>query len=108
MEFGACAWYLKSTSVGKNKADLRWEERVWLGTRDRSGEVLVGTSEGIIKVRTVRRNGNEGAKWNEEAMSAMKGTPWEPVPGREGIYIKFRSDAARSDKDGAGGKGFCM
>ena len=25
-------------------------------------------------------------------MMQMKGAPWEPVPGREGIYIKSRID----------------
>jgi hypothetical protein len=47
----------------------------------------VGTSEGVIKVRTVRRQGNAGTIWVEESMSVMKGTPWEPVPGREGVEV---------------------
>ena len=31
-----------------------------------------------------------GARRNEEAMSTMQGTPWEPIPGREGTQIRSR------------------
>jgi hypothetical protein len=76
VEFWECIWYLKPNSVGRLKADTRWEEGCVLGIRDRSGEVLVGASEGVIKVRPVRRRGFEVTRWSEELMSIMKGTPW--------------------------------
>ena len=50
----------------------------------------MGTSEGVIKVRTVRRKGDEGPRWSEEVVSTMKRTPWELVPGREGIEVRSR------------------
>jgi hypothetical protein len=89
-EFGECIWHLKPKSKGKYKICIRWEEGIWLGIRDRTGETLVGTSNGIVKVRSFRRKGSEGEKWDRGRMEAMKEVPWEPVPGREGIEIQSR------------------
>ena len=50
-------WYLKLKSVGKHKADVRWKEGVWLGIRDQSEEAYIGAEQGVIKVRSVRRDG---------------------------------------------------
>ena len=55
VEFGECVWYLKPKSVGKDKLHSRWGEGVWFGVREESGETLIGTREGVIKVRTFRR-----------------------------------------------------
>ena len=52
-EFGECIWYLKPKSEGKYKADVRWEDGIWLGIRDRTGETLVGTPDGIVNVRSI-------------------------------------------------------
>ena len=62
---------------------------MWLGIRDRSAETIVGTPEGCIKVRSVRKM-PEGQKWGGERWTGMKGTPWSPVPGRPGSEIKSR------------------
>ena len=59
--------------------------------RDRSGEVLVAIEDGVIKVRTVRRKGREETSWDESDMGAVKGAPWEPIPGREVIEVKSRA-----------------
>ena len=56
-EFGECVWYLKPKTAGINKADVRWDDGVWLGIHDNSGEVYMGTRAGVIKVRTIRRKG---------------------------------------------------
>ena len=36
-ECGECIWYMKPNSVGQKKAEIRWEEGLWLVLRDRSG-----------------------------------------------------------------------
>ena len=59
-------WYLKLKSVGKHKADVRWEEGVWLGIRDPSGEAYIGAEQRVIKVRSVRRKGAPRERWNVE------------------------------------------
>ena len=76
--------------TGKHKMEGRWKPGVWLGIRDRSSEVIVGTMEGCIKVRSVRKAPEE-QKWGGEQWDNMKGTPWSPVPGRPGSEIKSRA-----------------
>ena len=46
-------------------------------------KIIVGTREGVLKARSFRRK-------PEEYFKEVKGTPWEPVPGRERIEIKSR------------------
>ena len=62
---------MKPNSKGKDKLDAQWESGVWLGLRDASGEPIIGTSEGIIKVRTVRRK-PQSEKWNKEWFAEVK------------------------------------
>ena len=81
-EFGECIWYLKPESKGKTKLKSRWETGIWLGIREESGETLIGTKEGVIKVRSFREKGTNQERWNQDVLKEMKGTPWQPVPGR--------------------------
>ena len=90
-EVGECLWYLRSASQGKDKFDVRWGEGVWLGVRDDSGEVIIGTIDGVIKSRDFRRKPIEKERWNKDRLNEFKGVPWEPVPGQGGdIRIKTR------------------
>jgi len=67
---------------------VRWAEGVWLGVRDKSGDMYIGTDIGVIKVRSVRRKGTAQARWDAGLWERVKGTPWEPVPGREGVEVR--------------------
>ena len=67
---------------GLRKLSCRWDTGVWLGFRDESGEVFIGTPNGVIKVRTVRRKGSHEARWSDEVFGSVRGTPWEPEPGQ--------------------------
>ena len=49
LKFGECVWYLKPKSKGKQKANYRWDESIFLGIREESGECLVGNERGVIK-----------------------------------------------------------
>ena len=49
VDFGKCVWYPKSKGV--DKLESRWSSGVWIGLRDESGEILIGTELGVIKVR---------------------------------------------------------
>ena len=75
-EFGECVLYMTPGITGKDKLDARWENGIWLGIRDRSGEIIVGTPEGCMKVRSVRRR-PEGERWNKD-----DGTACEEYRGR--------------------------
>ena len=87
-EFGECIWYLKSGSAGRDKFVNRWEEGIWLGIRDESGEVIVGTKDGVVKCRDFRRKPIEEDRWSVKTFDEFKGSPWEPIPGRSGMEIR--------------------
>ena len=57
--------------------------------REESNELIVGTNEGVIKVATFRRRPEED-RWKKEELEEVRGLPWEPIPGREGIEIKSK------------------
>ena len=88
-EFGECVWYLEAKSVGKDKFDTRWSEGIWLGIRDESGEILIGTDDGVVKARTFKRR-PEQERWTNEKLERMKGVPWEPVPGQKNREIPVK------------------
>ena len=80
--------YLKPESLGVNKLDSRWEPGRFLGIRDESGELYIGTKDGILKVRTFRSYVTLSDRWGAASLFEINGLPWEPVPGREGIEVK--------------------
>jgi len=99
VKFGECVWYMRPKSKGKAKAQSRWESGVWYGIRDESGEYIIGISRGVIKVRAVRRKGSEQERWNWEEFNEVKGSPWEPTPGRPGIEMTSRIGGDESKRD---------
>ena len=80
-EIGESVLYLKAGTQGKNKFVPRWEQGIWLGIRDETSEVIIGTDMGTVKARDFKRIADPRERWNSEAILRMKGTPWEPVPG---------------------------
>ena len=55
IEFGECVHFLPLKHLDSGKAEIRWRDGVFLGLKLTSGEKLVGTPEGVLKDRTVRR-----------------------------------------------------
>ena len=98
VEFGECVMYMKQGIKGKDKFETRWSEGVWLGIADRTNEVIVGTSEGVIKARDIKRYSSEKEKWALDKFNEVKGVPWEPIPGRQGIEIKARVNMPVDDE----------
>ena len=66
----------------------RWIEGIWLGIHEESGEVYIGTEDGIVKVRTIKRFAKEEERWGRKRLDRIKGTPWEPTEGSESIHVK--------------------
>ena len=62
--------------------------RSLLGIRDESGELYIGTKDGVLKVRTFRSYVALSDRWDAASLIDINGLPWEPVPGREGIEVK--------------------
>ena len=63
-EFGECVIYCRLGSKGIDKLDERWEEGIWLGSKDESDEILIGTEKGVVKARAVRRKAGFEERWN--------------------------------------------
>ena len=63
-QFGESVMFLKPKTLGKEKMESRWETGIWLGVRDESGEHLMGTPKGVIKVRTIRLISDDAERWN--------------------------------------------
>ena len=59
-----------------NKWDARWGEGVFLGIRAISNEVYVGTPEGVIKCRAIRRRVID-QRWNLDLFNRVRGVPWD-------------------------------
>ena len=54
----------------------------WLGLDLRAGEILVGTSSGVVRARTIKRR-PEPERWSAEQALEVRGVPWQPTPGIE-------------------------
>jgi hypothetical protein len=91
--------YIRAESVGKDKYNSRWEEGVFIGVREESGEIIIGTEKGVIKARAFRRKGSEKERWSQEHVKSIGGVPWEPIPGREGIEIKSSVNLPRDETE---------
>ena len=77
--------------------------RNFSGIRDESGEIIIGTSDGVIKVRSVRRKPTHEERWNEVQINEMKGTPHEPTPGRDTDLIGVRIEPRDQREETANG-----
>ena len=54
---------------------------------DRSGEYLVATPEGVVKTPYEPRRSPVEEQWDMNELEAIRGTPWKPVPSRDGDLI---------------------
>ncbi len=52
-----------------------WADGAYMGRKSTSGEIVVGTKEGVWKTRTVRRTPAE-ERWSSATMDMMVGVPW--------------------------------
>ena len=68
---------------------------IFLGIRLRSDEILIGTTGGVFKTRTLQRPVEE-VQWDNEFARSIKGEPRQPVPGINSDHVP----AAISDRAG--------
>ena len=84
VEFGEGIWFkMKSKSQGIGKLATAWRDGVYLGIRTLSGEIIVGTEEGVWKARTIRRKPFE-SRWCSVNSKMIGGVPWKVSPEDEG------------------------
>ena len=62
---------MKPDSVGKDKFNSRWDKGSYAGHLDETGEIIIGTVRGMLKVRTVRRFASQGERWSAEAFDKV-------------------------------------
>ncbi len=70
-EFGECIYYQVLKTKGKYSWEERWAEGIWLGVREESGEIVVGTDKGIVKARSNQKKTTK-AKRSPTSMPLMK------------------------------------
>ena len=79
IEFGETVLYkIAKTHLGPalNKYDSTWSKGVYLGTRVRSNELLTFDTNGIHKVRTVKRVPIDD-RWDKDVFSITIAPPWD-------------------------------
>ena len=91
-EFGECVVMLHKTLSKKHGDNLesRWESGVYLGVNEASQELIMGTPQGAVKAIEFKRKGSEEERWNMDAVTTMKGSPWKPDPNTAGYEVKMR------------------
>ena len=89
---------LKVSTKPIQKMEERFREGIFLGMRMRSDETIVGTADGVIKARTIRRR-PEGEQWSAEEVKNMKGTPSMSVPGVQSDNITSRVGREAEDEE---------
>ena len=89
--FGEKVWYkkLKESGESEDKAEMKWEEGIWLGHIGRTNEVAIGTSEGVVKAWAIRRRPEE-ERWKIEDVNGVVGTPKRPTPRNGEGWIPIR------------------
>ena len=116
-EFGECIHYkIPKRIIGPelNKWDERWAEGIFLGVRAISSELWVGTPQGVLKVRTIRRRVPD-SRWNPHLLNNFVGVPWDrgarpveepsseeqlkPLPSAEQIPQQEILDAEKQIRD---------
>ena len=91
VKFGECVHYIPMKTAAKKEQQGKLEDRmktgIFLGLRLRSDEVIIGTDEGVIKARTIRRR-PPGEQWDRDLVLKMKGTPKRPDPKVDTFNIR--------------------
>ena len=89
VEYGECVMCLPLKHLEMGKAEARWIPGVFIGMKMNSGEKLIATETGIIKVRTIRRQ-LEAERWNVEQHQWINKFPWRPYSNSNEDEVHIR------------------
>jgi hypothetical protein len=121
VEFGEKVMFKKKARDKNEKINARWEKGIFVGARSCSGELLVATSSGVRKCRSIRRLPLQ-ERWGLDSLNWVKNVPWhlyrgdsladgdipednavEPEPvvagardGQAGVVVKMKAPPPRS------------
>ena len=62
-----------------NKLESAWLEGIWLGRDNKTDEHLIGTPNGMVRSRALKRR-VERRRWDTTLLNAMIWDPWKPTP----------------------------
>ena len=89
VEFGESVFCQPLKHLDMGKAEARWMPGVFLGIKLGSGEKVVATEDGIIKVRSIKRR-LESERWNEHEQQWINRFPWKPYSDSETDDVHIR------------------
>lgn len=89
VEFGETIYYQPLKHLELGKAEARWDTGVFLGFKINSGEKVIATKDGIIKVRSIKRK-LESERWNPIEHSWINQYPWKPYHNSEEDEVHIR------------------
>ena len=91
MPFAEKVWYKEMRDNKRHEAKLEseWKEGLWLGHQRSSNEMVIGTTEGVVKAYAIRRKPDD-EKWDAKLIEEMKGTPQQPNPNKSSAKIPIR------------------
>ena len=70
---------------GTGKYESKWETGIWLGVKDESNEIIIGTNQGVLKARSIRRYASHGDRWKQRGNPTYEGNTM-------GSYSRKRRD----------------
>lgn len=100
--FGEMVMYLPMKTTRESKGIPSKKHGIWLGIIERIKETIIGTRNGVVKCRTTSRL-SECDQWNKDMILQMRGSPWEPVPGKQNMNIPVDVDDSGEDPEGDNG-----
>ena len=62
-----------------NKLESAWLEGIWLGRDSKTDEHLIGTPNGMVRSRALKRR-VERRRWDTTLLNAIIWDPWKPTP----------------------------
>ena len=69
--------------VKAEKFEARWKIGVMVGIRDRSDELYIMTTDGVVKAKNVKRLAVH-ERWDlKDLLDKLEGVPWKPAPKKE-------------------------
>ena len=76
-EFAEKVLYLPLKGARGGKLDAKFHYGIFFGVIGVTGEVIIGTHNGTVKARTIKRRPG-AARWDKDMLTGMRRTPWSP------------------------------
>jgi hypothetical protein len=83
VEFGEKVLYKKKAGQKMEKINPRWDLGIFVGVRNRSGEFMISTMDGIKKVRSIRRMALQD-RWTADSVQWVRFVPWNRYKDDDG------------------------